>query len=151
LFEKYHGARTKKKKKKKDVTTSTRRGGMALYVVKRDGREEPVAFDKITARIKKLSYGLSQEFCDPVRATASDDDDIFIIIIRSLCNGAQKIQKSLRICQPRARPGRRRGRAKGGDLFEVNISSSFSPSSAGGFARERPPRPCGGQIDRWSF
>jgi hypothetical protein len=46
-------------------------GGMALYVVKRDGREEPVAFDKITARIKKLSYGLSQEFCDPVRA--SDD------------------------------------------------------------------------------
>jgi len=38
-----------------------------LYVVKRDGREEPVAFDKITARIKKLAYGLSQEFCDPVR------------------------------------------------------------------------------------
>ncbi|ABO93658.1 predicted protein [Ostreococcus lucimarinus CCE9901] len=37
-----------------------------LYVVKRDGREEPVAFDKITARIKKLAYGLSQEFCDPV-------------------------------------------------------------------------------------
>ena len=65
---------------------------MALYVVKRDGREEPVAFDKITARIKKLSYGLSQEFCDPVRATASDDD-VFGISIRSLCNGAQKIQK----------------------------------------------------------
>lgn len=124
---------------------------MALYVVKRDGREEPVAFDKITARIKKLSYGLSQEFCDPVRATASDDDDIFIISIRSLCNGAQKIQKSRRICQPRARPGRRRGGPRGANLFEVNISSSFSPSSAGGFARERPPRPCGGEIDRWSF
>jgi len=55
-----------------------------LYVVKRDGREEPVAFDKITARIKKLAYGLSQEFCDPVRGraprtfafeTASDLDD----------------------------------------------------------------------------
>merc|ERR1712216_276516 len=44
-------------------TTSTMGG---LYVVKRDGREEPVAFDKITARIKKLAYGLSQEFCDPV-------------------------------------------------------------------------------------
>ena len=42
-----------------------------LYVVKRDGREEPVAFDKITARIKKLAYGLSQEFCDPVRAHTS--------------------------------------------------------------------------------
>ena len=39
-----------------------------MYVIKRDGREEPVAFDKITARIKKLSYGLSAEFCDPVRA-----------------------------------------------------------------------------------
>jgi len=36
-----------------------------MYVIKRDGREEPVAFDKITARIKKLSYGLSAEFCDP--------------------------------------------------------------------------------------
>jgi hypothetical protein len=42
-----------------------------LYVVKRDGREEPVAFDKITARIKKLAYGLSQEFCDPVRDSRS--------------------------------------------------------------------------------
>ena len=42
-----------------------------LYVVKRDGCEEPVAFDKITARIKKLAYGLSQEFCDPVRAHTS--------------------------------------------------------------------------------
>mgnify|MGYP002639176625 FL=1 len=40
---------------------------MAMYVVKRDGRQEPVHFDKITARISKLSYGLNQEFCDPVR------------------------------------------------------------------------------------
>ena len=29
-----------------------------MYVVKRDGRKEPVKFDKITARIKKLCYGL---------------------------------------------------------------------------------------------
>ncbi|MCB0478810.1 MAG: ribonucleoside-diphosphate reductase subunit alpha [Crocinitomicaceae bacterium] len=29
-----------------------------LYVVKRDGRKEAVKFDKITARIKKLCYGL---------------------------------------------------------------------------------------------
>jgi hypothetical protein len=43
-----------------------------MYVIKRDGREEPVAFDKITARIKKLSYGLSAEFCDPVRARLCD-------------------------------------------------------------------------------
>ncbi|URE13794.1 hypothetical protein MUK42_37090 [Musa troglodytarum] len=37
-----------------------------MYVVKRDGRPEAVHFDKITARLKKLSYGLSQEHCDPV-------------------------------------------------------------------------------------
>ncbi|KAJ6821659.1 ribonucleoside-diphosphate reductase large subunit-like [Iris pallida] len=37
-----------------------------MYVVKRDGRHEPVHFDKITARLKKLSYGLSHEHCDPV-------------------------------------------------------------------------------------
>ncbi|KAJ0254193.1 ATP-cone domain-containing protein [Hirschfeldia incana] len=37
-----------------------------MYVVKRDGRQEPVHFDKITARLKKLSYGLSIDHCDPV-------------------------------------------------------------------------------------
>ncbi|WIA16589.1 hypothetical protein OEZ85_013257 [Tetradesmus obliquus] len=37
-----------------------------MYVVKRDGRQEPVRFDKITARINKLSYGLNTQFCDPV-------------------------------------------------------------------------------------
>ena len=37
-----------------------------MYVVKRDGRQETVHFDKITARLKKLSYGLSTEHCDPV-------------------------------------------------------------------------------------
>jgi ribonucleoside-diphosphate reductase subunit M1 len=37
-----------------------------MYVVKRDGRQETVHFDKITARLKKLSYGLSMEHCDPV-------------------------------------------------------------------------------------
>lgn len=37
-----------------------------MYVVKRDGRQEAVHFDKITARLKKLSYGLSIDHCDPV-------------------------------------------------------------------------------------
>lgn len=41
-----------------------------MFVVKRDGRKEPVHFDKITARITKLSYGLNSDFCDPVRGTA---------------------------------------------------------------------------------
>lgn len=39
-----------------------------MFVVKRDGRKEPVHFDKITARITKLSYGLNPDFCDPVIA-----------------------------------------------------------------------------------
>jgi ribonucleoside-diphosphate reductase alpha chain len=30
-----------------------------MYVVKRDGRREAVKFDKITARIQKLCYGLN--------------------------------------------------------------------------------------------
>ena len=37
-----------------------------MYVVKRDGRQEAVHFDKITARLKKLSYGLSADHCDAV-------------------------------------------------------------------------------------
>lgn len=40
-----------------------------MFVVKRDGRKEPVHFDKITARITKLSYGLNPDFCDPVGAS----------------------------------------------------------------------------------
>ncbi len=37
-----------------------------MFVVKRDGRQEKVSFDKITARISKLAYGLNREFCDPL-------------------------------------------------------------------------------------
>jgi len=37
-----------------------------MYVVKRDGRKEPVMFDKITARIRKLCYGLNP-LVDPVK------------------------------------------------------------------------------------
>jgi hypothetical protein len=37
-----------------------------MFVIKRDGRKQEVHFDKITARIVKLSYGLNPEFCDPV-------------------------------------------------------------------------------------
>lgn len=37
-----------------------------MYVVKRDGRKEPVLFDKITSRIRKLCYGLN-DLVDPVK------------------------------------------------------------------------------------
>ena len=37
-----------------------------MYVLKRDGRQEPVMFDKITARVRKLCYGLN-DLVDPVK------------------------------------------------------------------------------------
>jgi ribonucleoside-diphosphate reductase alpha chain len=38
-----------------------------MFVIKRDGRKEPVHFDKITARISKLSFGLNSIFVVPHR------------------------------------------------------------------------------------
>ncbi|CAG9761941.1 unnamed protein product [Ceutorhynchus assimilis] len=40
-----------------------------MYVLKRDGRQEQVHFDKITSRIQKLCYGLNKDFVDPVSIT----------------------------------------------------------------------------------
>lgn len=40
-----------------------------MFVFKRDGRKEPVRFDKITARIQRLCYGLDSEHVDCVAVT----------------------------------------------------------------------------------
>ncbi|UKJ08995.1 ribonucleoside-diphosphate reductase subunit alpha [Solitalea lacus] len=37
-----------------------------MFVIKRDGRTESVKFDKITARIEKLNYGLDPVHVDPI-------------------------------------------------------------------------------------
>lgn len=37
-----------------------------MFVIKRDGRKESVKFDKITARIEKLCYGLEPQYVDPI-------------------------------------------------------------------------------------
>jgi ribonucleoside-diphosphate reductase alpha chain len=37
-----------------------------MYVIKRNGKKEPVHFDKITTRIEKLSYGLNRDYVNPV-------------------------------------------------------------------------------------
>ncbi|MBL7832127.1 MAG: ribonucleoside-diphosphate reductase subunit alpha, partial [Saprospiraceae bacterium] len=37
-----------------------------MQVVKRTGKREDVSFDKITARVKKLCYGLNSEFVEPI-------------------------------------------------------------------------------------
>jgi ribonucleoside-diphosphate reductase alpha chain len=39
-----------------------------MFVLKRDGRKEPVMFDKITARVRKLCYGLN-ELVDPIKVS----------------------------------------------------------------------------------
>ena len=37
-----------------------------MFIQKRDGRRQSVSFDKVTARINKLSYGLNTQFVDPL-------------------------------------------------------------------------------------
>jgi ribonucleoside-diphosphate reductase alpha subunit len=37
-----------------------------MQVIKRSGKKEDVSFDKITARVKKLCYGLNQQYVDPI-------------------------------------------------------------------------------------
>ena len=40
-----------------------------MQVIKRDGRKEPVSFDKITSRISKLCYSFDPKFVDPSRVS----------------------------------------------------------------------------------
>ncbi|QMU62917.1 MAG: ribonucleoside-diphosphate reductase subunit alpha [Flavobacteriaceae bacterium] len=49
-----------------------------MYVVKRDGKKEPVMFDKITARVKKLCYGLN---------TIVDPTKVAMRVIKGLYDG----------------------------------------------------------------
>lgn len=47
-----------------------------MQVIKRDGRHEPVMFDKITTRIQKLCYGLN-ELVDPVKVAMRVIDGLY--------------------------------------------------------------------------
>ena len=47
-----------------------------MYVIKRDGRREAVKFDKITARVKKLCYGLDP-IVDATQVTLKVIEGIF--------------------------------------------------------------------------
>jgi ribonucleoside-diphosphate reductase alpha subunit len=47
-----------------------------MYVIKRDGRKEQVKFDKITARIKKLCYGLHASV-DPLKIAMKVIEGVF--------------------------------------------------------------------------
>ncbi|WP_210489644.1 ribonucleoside-diphosphate reductase subunit alpha [Rufibacter aurantiacus] len=48
-----------------------------MLVVKRDGRRESVKFDKITARIEKLCYGLNMTFVSPIEVAKKVIDGIY--------------------------------------------------------------------------
>ncbi|WP_040252309.1 ribonucleoside-diphosphate reductase subunit alpha [Psychroserpens mesophilus] len=47
-----------------------------MYVVKRNGRKEPIMFDKITARVRKLCYGLN-ELVDPIKVAMRVIDGLY--------------------------------------------------------------------------
>lgn len=55
-----------------------------MLVIKRDGRRESVKFDKITARIEKLCYGLDMKYISPV--------EIAMKVINGLYDGVSTIQ-----------------------------------------------------------
>src|SRR5688572_10898114 len=48
-----------------------------MLVVKRDGRRESVKFDKITARIEKLCYGLNMSYVSPIEVAKKVIDGIY--------------------------------------------------------------------------
>ena len=48
-----------------------------MLVIKRDGRRESVKFDKVTARIEKLCYGLNQDFISPIEVAKKVIDGIY--------------------------------------------------------------------------
>ena len=52
-----------------------------MYVIKRDGRRESVKFDKITARIEKLCYGLDGTYVQPV--------EVAMKVVNGLYDGVQ--------------------------------------------------------------
>ena len=55
-----------------------------MQVIKRDGRREEVSFDKITARLKKMSYGLDTEYVNMI--------DIAKKVIMGLYDGVTTVE-----------------------------------------------------------
>jgi ribonucleoside-diphosphate reductase alpha chain len=48
-----------------------------MFVIKRDGTRETVKFDKITARVQKLSYGLDPNHVDPIQVAKKVIDGVY--------------------------------------------------------------------------
>ncbi len=71
-----------------------------MYVVKRDGRKELIMFDKITARVRKLCYGLN-ELVDPVKVAMRVIEGLYDGVTTSeLDNLAAEIAATLTTAHP---------------------------------------------------
>ncbi|MEO2056543.1 MAG: ribonucleoside-diphosphate reductase subunit alpha [Flavobacteriaceae bacterium] len=71
-----------------------------MYVAKRDGRKQPIMFDKITARIRKLCYGLSP-LVDPVKVAMRVIEGLYDGVTTSeLDNLAAEIAATLTTAHP---------------------------------------------------
>jgi ribonucleoside-diphosphate reductase alpha chain len=72
-----------------------------MYVVKRDGNRESIKFDKITARVQKLCYGLDPVHVNPVQVAMKVIEGIFEGVTTSeLDNLAAEIAASLTTTHP---------------------------------------------------
>jgi ribonucleoside-diphosphate reductase alpha chain len=71
-----------------------------MYVVKRDGKKEPVMFDKITARVRKLCYGLN-DLVDPIKVAMRVIEGVYDGVSTSeLDNLAAEIAATLTTTHP---------------------------------------------------
>jgi ribonucleoside-diphosphate reductase alpha chain len=72
-----------------------------MLVVKRDGRHESVKFDKITARIDKLSYGLDPAFVEPVEVAKKVIEGLYDgVSTQDLDNLAAEIAATMTVKHP---------------------------------------------------
>ena len=71
-----------------------------MFVVKRDGHKEPIMFDKITARVKKLCYDLNP-LVDPVRVAMRVIEGLYDgVTISELDNLASEIAATMTTSHP---------------------------------------------------
>ncbi len=71
-----------------------------MFVVKRDGKKEPVMFDKITARVRKICYGLNP-LVDPVKVAMRVIEGLYDGVTTSeLDNLASEIAATMTTAHP---------------------------------------------------
>jgi ribonucleoside-diphosphate reductase alpha chain len=71
-----------------------------MFVLKRDGRKEPIMFDKITSRVRKLCYGLSNHV-DPVKVAMRVIEGLYDGVTTSeLDNLAAEVAATLTTAHP---------------------------------------------------